>query len=188
MNNPTALPWLSILRDALAGEFADRPRIVTLATVDAQNRPHARTVILRRIDDDGALWMISSAHADKNAQLRVTPFAEIVAYLPDRREQFRLAGSAQVIGERDDSTVRRQFWQTLSDAGRATLYWPTIGERVQPGQETPGAIHESAVMPEHFELIVVHPEIVEHLTTAAIPHRRMRWRVDGGWKSEAINP
>jgi len=188
MNNPAMLPWLGIFQEALAAEYADRPRIVTLATVDAENHPRARTVILRQIDNDGSLWITSSGKAEKNAQVRNAPMAEVVAYLPTRRDQFRLAGAAKVIGLGDDDTVREQFWQTLSDAARATFYWPTIGEPVQPGANPPAAIPATAPMPDHFEVIVIQPEVVEHLTTASIPHRRTRWRQANEWKYERINP
>lgn len=188
MNNPAMLLWLGIFQEALADEYADRPRIVTLATVDAQNHPRARTVILRQIDNDGRLWITSSGKAEKNAHLRNAPFAEIVAYLPTRREQFRLAGAVKVIGQGDDNAVRQRFWQTLSDAARATFYWPIIGQPVQPGENPPAAIPASTPMPDHFELIAIHPEIVEHLTTASIPHRRTRWQQANEWEPERINP
>lgn len=188
MNNPASLPWLPILRDAVDVEYGDRPRIVTLATVDANHHPRARTVILRRLDDAGALWITSSAHAQKNAHLRQTPFAEIVVYLPASRQQFRLAGFARVICAGVDEPLRQRFWLNLSDAARATFFWPTIGELAIAGDSPPAAVPASIPMPDIFELIALHPDQVERLTTSTLPHRRTRWRQQSGWNAEALNP
>jgi len=181
-------PWLPIFRDALDAEYDDRPRIATLATVDAEHRPRARSVILRRIDDDGALWIVSSAYSDKNGQLRQTPAAELVLYLPNAREQFRLFGPAGVIGRGDDEPARRAFWVSLSDAARATFYWPTIGQPANNDSAIPATLPPDTPMRDHFELIRIAPVQVEHLTTANLPHRRTRYRQSMAWQPEAINP
>jgi PPOX class probable FMN-dependent enzyme len=182
-----AIPWLSILRDALDLEYADRPRIATLATIDI-DQPRARSVIVRRIDDDGTLWIVSSAHSDKNSQLRRTPHAELVLYLPTSREQFRLFGHTTVIGRGDDEPFRQQLWRSLSDAARAAFFWPTIGKPYNECDPAPTAIPANTPMPDNFEPIAVRPELVEHLTTADIPHGRTRWEKQNAWQPQRINP
>ena len=181
------IPWLPILRDALDLEYADRPRIATLATIDA-DRPRARSVILRRIDDDGTLWIVSSAHSEKNRQLRQTPHAELVLYLPTSREQFRLFGQAKAVGKGGDEPFRQQFWRSLSDVGRSTFFWPTIGKPYNECDPVPTAVSADTPMPDNFEPIAIRPEEVEHLTTAQIPHRRKRWRKQESWQPQSINP
>src|SRR3954469_9056592 len=105
------LPWLQLLRDALDLEFAEgRPRVATLATVGEDGRPRARNVVVRRIDDDAALHVVSDARSSKNAHLRKTPFAELVLWLPTRREQFRLAVRTQITGHADPAGVLLEFW------------------------------------------------------------------------------
>ncbi|MDB5318566.1 MAG: hypothetical protein JWN40_197 [Phycisphaerales bacterium] len=186
--NGHMLPWLPIFRDALDAEYGERPRIATLATVDAEHRPRARSVILRRIDDNGALWIVSSAHSEKNGQIRQTPAAELVLYLPIAREQFRLFGPAGIIGRVDDEAARQAFWATLSDAARASFYWPTIGQPANNDSAVPAALPPDTPVPDHFELIRIQPIQVEHLTTAALPHRRTRYRQSTAWQPEPINP
>jgi pyridoxamine 5'-phosphate oxidase len=182
------LPWLPILRSALDAEYADRPRIATLATIDFDRQPRARTVILRRIDDDGTLWIASDAHSDKNAHLRNRDDAELVLYLPASREQFRIFGRCRIIGRGDDEPVRLQFWQSLSDTARAMFLWPTIGQPVIENQTVPTAVPKTTPMPDNFELIALRPEQVQHLTTTSIPHRRTRYRRFSAWQPESINP
>ncbi len=182
------LPWLPILRSALDAEYAERPRIATLATIDFDRQPRARTVILRRIDADGTLWIASDGHSDKNAHLRHMSDAELVLYLPTSREQFRLFGRCRVIGRGDDESIRQQFWQALSDPARAMFFWPTIEQPVSENQTVPTAVPCTAPMPDNFELIALHPEQVEHLTTAGVPHHRTRYRRHAAWHPEPINP
>jgi PPOX class probable FMN-dependent enzyme len=186
--NYLMLPWIPILRESLDAEYADRPRIATLASVDAQHRPRARSVILRRIDDaDGALWIVSSAHSEKNGQLRQTPAAALVLYLPVAREQFRLFGPAKIIRRGDDEPARQAFWVSISDAARATFYWPTIGQPANHDSAIPAALPSTTPMPDHFELIRIDPVEAEHLATATLPHLRIRWRAENGWRPEPIN-
>lgn len=182
------LPWLPILRSVLDVEYADRPRIATLATIDFNRQPRARTIILRRIDDDGTLWIASDGNSDKNAHLRNMSDAELVLYLPTSREQFRVFGRCRIIGRGDDEPVRQQFWQSLSDAARAMYLWPTIEQRVTANQTVPTAVPATMPMPDNFELIALRPEQVEHLATASIPHSRTRYRKFSAWSPESINP
>jgi PPOX class probable FMN-dependent enzyme len=182
------LPWLSILRSALDAEYAERPRIATLATIDFDRQPRARTVILRRVDDEGALWIGSDGKSDKNAHLRNMSDAELVLYLPTSREQFRIFGRCRVIGRGDDEPFRQQFWLSLSDPARAMFFWPTVEQPVSGNQSVPTALPATTPMPDNFELIALRPEQVEHLTTAQIPHRRTRYRKFSAWSPESINP
>lgn len=180
--------WRDILRDALAVEYGTAPWIATLASVDLEGRPRARTVILRRVDEEGRAWVISSAQSDKNGQLRGLGFAELVVYLPGRREQFRLAGRVRVLGEAEGDGRRGEMWASISDAARATFFWPTIGKPVSGCGPVVESVGASTPMPASFEMIVLSPDRVEHLTTARLPHVRTRWREETGWEAEGINP
>lgn len=181
-------PWRDILRDALDLEYGTAPWIATLASVDGEGRPRARTVILRRVDEEGRAWVISSAQSDKNGQLRGTAFAELVVYLPGRREQFRLAGRVRVLGEAEGDGRRGEMWASISDAARAMFFWPTIGRPVSGCGPVAEAVEATAPMPASFEVILLSPDRVEHLTTAQLPHVRTRWREQTGWEAEGINP
>src|SRR5687768_13042385 len=119
--------WLPLLTDALDLEYGPRPRIATLATVDDRHRPRARSIVLRQLDDDGALHLVSDARSPKNHHLRATPFAELVLWLPARREQFRLFGPTVVTPRPDNPQLIDHFWTTLTDASRALFTWPAPG-------------------------------------------------------------
>jgi hypothetical protein len=43
-------------------------------------------------------------------------------------------------------------------------------------------------VPDAFELILLSPDCVDHLSLNEHPHRRTRWRHATGWEPEPINP
>jgi pyridoxamine 5'-phosphate oxidase len=43
-------------------------------------------------------------------------------------------------------------------------------------------------MPDHFQLLRIALEQVELLELGDHPHQRRRWRRDGGWSEERLNP
>jgi PPOX class probable FMN-dependent enzyme len=183
-------PWLPILRDALDLEFPpDRPRIAILATVDEHHHPRARSVILRQLDDDGALHLTSDARSAKNQHLLTTPFAELVLYLPQRREQFRLFGPTTLTTTADDPQLLSHFWNNLSDQARATFTWPA------PGHPWKGcdnaferALPPTTPIPDSFTVITLRPTEVDRLQLSESPHHRTQWRATNGWQPTDLNP
>ena len=85
--------WLAILKESVAGEWDNPPPIAALATVDSIGHPHVRHVVCRRINDDGNIWITSDARTAKNQHVRDNPNAELALWLPQKREQFRIAGT-----------------------------------------------------------------------------------------------
>lgn len=183
-------PWLPTLRDALDLEFGpNRPRIATLATADELHRPRARSVVLRQLDDDGALHLTSDARTAKNRHLLTTPIAELVCYLPQRREQFRLFGPATLTTQADNPTLLFHFWTRLSDPARASFTWPTPGHRRQPC-DTPFelALPPTTPIPASFTLITLRPTEVDHLQLSESPHHRIQWLSTNAWTPTDLNP
>lgn len=182
--------WVEELRSALADEFGDEPQVCTLATVDKNGAPRARSVICRKVSPEGSLCIVSDARSEKNEQLKAVPQAEVVFWLPVRREQFRLLGSVRIASGNLNDPARLEAWQGLSDEARALFFWPAPGSR---RTETPSAFAEkveaSTSPPPQFELIVLRPRRVEHLQLSAHPHRRRRWMLAGKWSAAAeVNP
>ncbi len=171
------LPWLPELRAALDAEYASRPYVVALATVDENGRPRVRSVVCRRAQPDGTLWVCSDARSGKNTQLRRNPHTELVFWLPGRREQFRVAGWVEIVSAETDDPRRGELWGELSDAARALFAWPEPGAPRHPDPAAfPEAIDAGGPIPDTFDLLVIAPEEVEHLDLKVHPHRRRRWR------------
>lgn len=175
---------LAELREALAEEFGDRPRIAALATMDGDGRPRVRNVVCRRIEG-GVIWVTSDVRSDKNRQVRDRPAVELAFWLPGRREQFRVAGTVSFLPSAD----LPEAWAGLSDSARALFTWPSPGA---PRGDEPGGFAERVAAggptPESFEVLVVTPDLVERLELKPHPHRRRRSRATEGWAAEELNP
>jgi hypothetical protein len=102
---------------------ADRPasafRYLTLGSVDAQFRPQARMVVLRRAD---AATRVLEIHTDvrspKWRELSDRPAATVLGFCPQTRLQLRLQGVAEL--HAPDSECARRAWETLSAWTRLT--------------------------------------------------------------------
>lgn len=182
--------WIGELQSALAREYGDRPQLATLATVDRSGAPRARTVVCRRVGDDGNVLIVSDGRSEKNEQIKASPQAEVVFYLPTSREQFRVLGSAKLATASPPDPLRLEIWQQLSPAARAMFFWPAPGARKIDGPEAFGTEADpAAAAPPNFEVIIIRPRRVEHLQLAVHPHRRRRWMLAGKWSAAAeLNP
>jgi PPOX class probable FMN-dependent enzyme len=181
--------WVGELSRALADEFGDRPHICTLATVDKTGAPRARSVVCRKIAADGSVWVASDGRSEKNDQAKAVPQSEVVFWLPNRREQFRLLGSVKIVATNNDPS-RLEVWKALSDASRATFFWPSPGaRRIDAPEAFKEGVDANTAPPLNFELLVVRPRRVEQLQLAQHPHRRRRWMLAGNWSAAAeVNP
>jgi PPOX class probable FMN-dependent enzyme len=175
--------WLAILRESVAGEWENPPIIAALATADSSGNPHVRYVVARRIDDDGVITLTSDARSAKNQHIRANPNVELSLWLPQKRQQFRIAGTVSIDSRCD------QVWRGLSDATRATFFWPTPAQPLSRDQTFANAIPATVNPPPNFELLALWPQQVEHLDLNPHPHRRRRWlRSTEGWLFDDLNP
>lgn len=178
--------WIEELAVLLEAEFHGRHSLATLATVDAAGEPRARTVIVRHLDQrDGSLWITTDGRSQKMAQLAKQPIAELVVWTPHERQQFRLHGPIRLVR---GGAERVEIWQQMSDAARATFAWPNPGQPRQAGDTFVHGVPAIAEPPNHFILLVLEPTEVETLELNEHPHARRRWRKQGDWHVEMLNP
>jgi PPOX class probable FMN-dependent enzyme len=174
--------WLTIFRESISGEWENPPVIAALATGDSAGHSHVRHVVCRRIDDDGNITITSDARSAKNQHIRDNPHVELSLWLPQKRQQFRIAGTISMDSRRD------QLWRDLSDATRATFFWPTPGEPRNADQAFADAVPATVNPPDHFQVLVLSPDQVEHLDLTLHPHLRRRWCRSTNWNEERLNP
>jgi pyridoxamine 5'-phosphate oxidase len=162
--------WITRLRKAIEQENSDRPLVMTLATVSRKGSPRARSVICRKITDEGDIWITSDARSKKGEQIQRNRRVELVIWLPTVRRQYRLRGKAHIISA-EDSTAK-ELWAGLSDASKAMFFWHSVGEQ-----------RPTASPPDTFEAIAICPTRVEELDLTVEPHRVWRWSEKGGRKA-----
>ncbi len=182
--------WLDEMRRDLDAELGRAPKVATLATVAGPAdgpTAEARSVVIRAFGDDGSLTFTSHAASGKNAELAGNGSAALVFWLPQRRRQYRLTGTASILAS--DDPARPRQWRAASDAARAMFLWPTPGEPRDDAAEFPGAVSADAPVPDAFTVIVLSPLRVERLDLTQQPHLRERWvRAAAAWSRQGINP
>lgn len=80
------------------------PNAMVVSTVDAEARPTARTVLLRGIDDDGALWFFTNRQSRKGQALAANPAVSVLFPWYALQRQVIVLGTATPLpAERDDA-------------------------------------------------------------------------------------
>ena len=98
--SPTALlqRWLQDAADL------PEPNAMVVSTVDAAGAPTSRTVLLRGIDDDGALWFFTNRESRKGRALAANPAVSILFPWYALQRQVIVLGTATPLPpERDDA-------------------------------------------------------------------------------------
>ena len=95
-NDPIAFfaKWFAQADEAKVNEV----NAMTLATVDAQHRPHARIVLLKAIDDKGFTFF-TNYESNKGKNLSENPNAALVFFWPELERQVRIEGIIEKVTE-----------------------------------------------------------------------------------------
>ena len=94
--DPVALfaEWLRAAQDAGVRE----PNAMTVATVDAAGRPHARVVLLKGLVGD-SFRFFTNTESDKGLQIRQNPAVALVFWWEPLERQVRIEGSAVLVSD-----------------------------------------------------------------------------------------
>lgn len=88
--------------EAQAAEVSE-VNAMTLATVDAQNKPHARIVLLKGLDEKGFIFYTNYDSAKGN-EIDANPFVALVFFWQELERQVRIEGSVVRISEEESDT------------------------------------------------------------------------------------
>lgn len=78
------------------------PYAMSLATADAQGRPHVRTVLLRGATEAGYDFY-TNYDSQKGLDLAANPYAELLFYWQEQERQIRVSGKVVKISETESS-------------------------------------------------------------------------------------
>ncbi len=185
----TLPPWRPLLRAAREREGrSPTVRWLQLATVAADGTPRVRTLVFRGWAEGAALDLLTDGRSAKPAELRQQPAVELCWLLPKARCQFRLRGELLTLPTDVELEERQRHWQGLTPAGRALWGWPEPGAPLDDAASFPGELADDTPLPEHFLLLRIGLEQVELLELGCHPHQRRRWRREGRWSEECLNP
>jgi len=190
MSDPLAIldSWLDDARKA----DVPAPRAMTLATVDPDGRPSARTVSLKRLEDD-ALVFTSALWTRKAREVEANPRVALLFHWPELGRQAHIAGTAtlaeralaeELFAERDPA---HQLQTVVSRQGEPIDDLDAIRDRLAhlaATQETAPAC------PEDWGAFRIRPEAIELWSEAPdrLHERRLFERQGTGWKLTLLAP
>jgi pyridoxamine 5'-phosphate oxidase len=194
-------PWRSPIARALhRNRSLPYARYVQLATVDATNRPTNRTVVFRGwLEPESQLQFVVDIRSNKAQNLvrdipRSNLHAEVCWYFPTTREQFRIAGTMELVTIDCDVEsrykARQAAWQQMSDSGRIQFAWATPGaDRSREPHAFDPPQPDTHQPLDNFCLLLLAPTSVDHLELRGEPQNRYFYELLAGkWEMREVNP
>lgn len=196
----TSPAWRTAVLTALKknGKHMPYVKYFQMATVKPDGRPANRTVVYRGfLGDTPDITIVTDLRSGKVQEIRANPAGEFAWYMPETRDQFRIAGDLTVVAH-DSATMqkeRQEAWAKMSPGGRAQFAWPVPGfPRLD--DENPDAfdipeelISDPNAVLENFCLVVMRVDEVDHLSLRK--NRRWHHTRKGGtdeWETLEVNP
>lgn len=166
---------------------------MTLATIDERDRPAARIVLLKEVDDRGFVFF-TNYDSRKGRDLAAHPHAALILYWDSMHRQIRIEGAIEkvTVGESDAYFAVRPRGSQLGAIAspqsqpiesrkiledRLIALEATLGETAPPRPEHWGGYR---VVPDMIELWQGQPSRL---------HDRVRYRrIDGVWQRDRLAP
>jgi pyridoxamine 5'-phosphate oxidase len=168
------------------------PASAAFVTVGADGHPSARTVTLKRLEDN-ALLFTTALWTRKAKEIEANPNVALLFHWPELGRQAHLTGAAalaerslaeELFAERD---LLHQLQTVVSRQGEPIEDLDPLRARVAHLTE----VQETApACPEDWGALRVRPEAIELWREAAdrIHERRLFARDDGGWNVSLLSP
>ena len=153
----------------IAADSSNSARVVTLATIDCEGLPQARSVILREADA-WSLTVYTDKRSPKVDQLRRQPRAQLLLWDREKRWQFRCDATTEVIAQGAETD---QLWERIKDTHAAQDY-------LTP--QAPGEIldvNSAAHVGPQLAILRFHLTEIDWLELRREGHRRQRLTPDG---------
>jgi pyridoxamine 5'-phosphate oxidase len=182
--------WLQIVFGANPIE----PNVMTLATVDKDGRPSARTVLLKGADERGFLFF-TNYESRKGHELADNPNAALVFYWQELERQVCIAGKVAKLSQQESEAYyksrprgsRLSAWASkqstvLKDRAELEKHFKEVEDRFATGDvPLPPFWGGYVLMPERIEFWQGRPSRM---------HDRFRYlkSPDGRWSLERLSP
>ncbi len=166
---------------------------MTLATVDADGRPHCRILLLKGLDDQGFTFFTNYDSA-KGQQLQANPYAAMTFFWPALERQVRIEGKVvKVTPEESD-----EYYQVRPLGSRLGAWASPQSQVIADRAELEGLVKATEQRfsdtqphcPEHWGGYRLLPERIEFWQgRASRLHDRLNYRLQqGNWLRERLAP
>lgn len=182
----------SLLRQAADTDLAE-PTAMTLATVDAEGRPTARTVLLKAIDARGLVFY-TNTQSRKGRALAVNPRAALCFFWQPLLVQVLVEGEVEPVTAAEADA----YWATRPRASQLGAWASQQSQPLRDREELEQRYAEyegryagqPVPRPPHWSGYRVVPDLIEFwLSRPGRLHERERYvRQPKGWHKLLINP
>jgi pyridoxamine 5'-phosphate oxidase len=169
------------------------PNVMTLATVDAEGRPHCRVVLLKGLDARGFSFF-SNYESAKGQQLAARPFAAMTFFWPALERQVRIEGRVERVTPQESDA----YFQVRPLGSRLGAWASPQSRVIADRAELEGLLaqteqrflDEAPDCPPHWGGYRLLPERIEFWQgRASRLHDRLNYRLqDGAWLRERLAP
>ena len=183
--------WIADAVEAGVGE----PNAMTLATVDADGRPDARVVLLRRITETSLVWFTDRRSA-KGQQLGATPHAALVFHWQPLERQVRLRGPVEMLDDAASDAYfasrprgsRLSAW--ASHQSRPVASREAYERQVEAVEAQFDGVEDVPRPPDWGGYALTPVEVELWQGRRSRRHDRLRFRrgADGGWTVDRLQP
>jgi len=165
--------------------------LMQFATVDENNAPKLRTIVVRGFDErTGRIAFSTNVGSRKVAELSTNRLVALVAFDGDAGVQLRIEGCAEIVA---DPAERKQAWDALRPHTHLLFRSSAPGtplSSIRDGQTLFGGENSQILDPfEQFALVRVTLKHLDWLDISSEPHRRCHFVLeDEEWRGEWIPP
>ena len=172
--------------------MADEVNAMTLATVDATGRPHARIVLLKGLDDKGFAFFTNYDSA-KGQDLAANPYAAVVFFWKELERQVRIEGRIEKLSAEESDT----YFQSRPEGSRLGA-WASPQSTIIPNRDVldenylkyAKEFNSEIPRPPHWGGYRIVPDVIEFWQgRSSRMHDRIRFNlVDGKWAQCRLAP
>jgi pyridoxamine 5'-phosphate oxidase len=180
--------WFAEAEEAMADEV----NAMTLATVGATGRPHARIVLLKGLDDKGFTFFTNYDSA-KGQDIAANPYAAVVFFWKELERQVRIEGCIEKLSAEESDT----YFQSRPEGSRLGA-WASPQSTIIPNRDVldenylkyAKEFNSEIPRPPHWGGYRIVPDVIEFWQgRSSRMHDRIRFNVvDGKWVQCRLAP